>query len=372
MSIRAGVVGLRMGKNHALALARLADVELVALCDIDRATADALADEIGRTAGRRPDVYTDYDRMLDDAKPDLVTIATPNRFHAAMTIAAAHSGAKAICCEKPIAVDLTEAREMVAVCAERGVRLVVNHQRRLGRDFVWMRDAIASGAIGDVYLIRGTCAGDMLSDGTHLIDSALFVAGDVDWKWTFAAHHRDDYESAATAAAAAAGSDAKSGGGFDKLGGWRFGHPVEDGMFAVVELENGVRVELLTGDLRVPGRPYHDIEVIGTRGSIWRAGDKEEQNLFIRSADGSWKPPARGADADAEPTADKIAASYALLARLLAEDRPDSDHPLGTPFAMRGFELLIGVYESARIGEIVRRPVVQERYPLAVELGLDR
>ncbi len=365
MKVRAAVAGLRMGRNHVAALAKQANVDVVALCDLDPQLAGDQADEVVRIAGEgsvRPKAYTDYSEMLERERPDVVAIATPNRFHAAMTIEAAKGGAKAICCEKPIAVDLAEAREMVAACAQAGVRLIVNHQRRLGGDFEWIRDAVARGAIGDLYLIRATCAGDMLSDGTHLIDSSLFVAGDVDWKWAFASYHRADYETAA-----AAGSDAKSGGGFDKLGGWRFGHPVEDGMFAVIELTNGVRVEFLTGDLRLPGRPYHDVELIGTSGSLRRSGDKDNENLFQRSADGSWEP----VPVALEPSVDKIARSYEKLLKLLADDLPDSEHPLGTPHAMRGFELLMGVYESARTRRVVTRPVEQLRYPLAVELGLE-
>jgi hypothetical protein len=56
---------------------------------------------------------------------------------------------------------------------------------------------------------------------------------------------------------------------------------------------------------------------------------------------------------------------------LVRNGKSDTDHPMGAPYAMRGFELLMGAYESARIRNIVRRPVTQEKYPLAVELGLE-
>lgn len=356
-NLRAAVVGLRMGRNHAHALASIADVDLVAVCDIDAEAAETVADTAAEAAsGPRPKVFTDYKTMLTDSRPDIVGIATPNRFHYPMSIEAVEAGAKAIYCEKPIAVDLGEAREMVSECERHGAFLAVNHQRRLGPDFAWMRDQIKNGAIGDVYLVRGTCAGDMLSDGTHLIDSILAITGDTDWTWVFAGLHRDD-----------SGGDAESGGGFHVSGGWRFGHPVETGMFTVFELENGLRCELLTGDLRFPGRPYHDIEVIGTKGAFWRSGDKAEENLFQRGAGGAWEP-VTSVTRVASP--DKIVDGYQRLVRLLREDRPISEHPLGAPFAMRGFELLMGAYESARTGTVIKPPVQQERYPLAVSLGL--
>ena len=397
---KGGVVGLRMGLNHVLALAKHQDVELAAICDIDGNLANWMADQIagikdesaddsvgqskkdfaesGRPASPytgpvqpRPNVYTDYSAMIKTEGLDIVSIASPNRFHSAMTIEAAKAGVKAICCEKPIAVDLKEAREMASVCGETGTKLIVNHQRRLGSDFNWVREQIQSGALGDISLIRGACAGDMLSDGTHLIDSSLFISGDVDWSWVYASHNREDYEAAARKAAeseAGGGQTQTSGGGFDATGGWRFGHPVEDGMFTVLQLETGIRIELFTGNLRPMERPYHDIEVIGTKGSVWRSGDRGGENLFKRGNSGEWEAVT---DLDTKVSQDNIQASYNRLVELLKTNAPDTDHPLGTPYTMRGFELLMGIYESARVGEIIHPPVTQEGYPLAIQLGIE-
>ena len=124
---------------------------------------------------------------------------------------------------------------------------------------------------------------------------------------------------------------------------------------------------LLTGDLRVPGRPYHDIEVIGTKGSLWRAGDKDEANLFRRNNALEWEPVR---DFPRQPSANRIALSYDRFVKLLTAGGDDSEHPLGTPYTMRGFELLMAIYESARTRTVISPPVSQERYPLAVELGL--
>lgn len=358
--MKAAVVGLRMGAYHAKCLASLPDVHLVAVCDLDGALADKVSAQCGASAGagEPPVPYTDYAAMLREARADIVGIATPNRLHCEMTLAALEAGARAIYCEKPIAVDLGEARRMVDACRAAGVPLIFNHQRRTGPDFAWMREQIEAGTVGEVYLIRGTCAGDMLSDGTHLVDSVLYLTGDAEWDWVFAAHHRTP------GGDETGGTDRANGGGYDKVSGWRFGHPVEDGMMAVVEMESGLRVELLTGDLSQPGRPYHDIEVIGTEGSLWRSGDRGEHNLFRRTA-GGWE-----SVAGVPSRRDLVREAYARTVELVNEGKPDSEHPMGSPYAMRGFELLMGAYESARTRTIVRRPVAQENYPLAVELGL--
>ncbi|MBI5835325.1 MAG: Gfo/Idh/MocA family oxidoreductase [Armatimonadetes bacterium] len=349
--LRGAVVGLRMGRAHLRAMLGHPEVEVSAVCDLNPEARDKALEE-ARAAGAEPRGFDDWPAMLAEAQPELLAIATPNRLHAAMTCQAVAAGVRAICCEKPMALDLAEARAMVRACREAGVPLVINHQRRVGTDLVWLREQIAAGALGEVSLIRATCAGDMLSDGTHLIDSALFLAGDPEWEWVFAGWHRDQD-----------GGDEVVGGGFDKVGGWRFGHPVEDGLFAVCQLAGGPRVELLTGDLRVPGRPYHDLEIMGSRGSLWRAGDSLGTNLFCRGADGGWEPVPDRPGPDVRPA---IPESYRRLVELTLAGGDDREHPMGAANALRGFELLIGALESGRTGAVVRPPVSQECYPLAV------
>lgn len=368
--IRTAIVGLRMGAAHARAVASLDHAELAGVCDIAAETAEQVADECAQVASERgsvslPGVYTDYAAMLAELRPQLVGIATPNRLHCEMTIQAVEAGAKAIYCEKPIAVDLGEARRMVAACREAGVQLVINHQRRTGPDFAWIREQIDAGAIGEVYLVRGDCAGDMLSDGTHLVDSVLYLTGDRSWSWVFAAHYRE--ATGPPEIERTRGTDGATGGGYDKVDGWRFGHPIEDGMMTVAELENGIRLELLTGDLRMPDRPYHDIEIIGTEGSLLRRGDKPGENLLHRGSSGAWEAVTGLPEYDSRGL---IRRAYEGAVDLVRSGDPDSAHPMGAPYAMRGFELLMGAYESARTRSLVRPPVAQDRYPLAVELGL--
>lgn len=344
------VVGLHMGRAHLRAMVADPDIEVVAICDLDpQARAEALD---GLDA--QPTACADYAEMLATARPDIVAIATPNRIHAAMTIEAVAAGVRAVCCEKPMAMHLGDARRMAQACRDAGVPLIVNHQRRLGADLVWMRHQIIAGAVGEVRLIRGSCAGDMLSDGTHLIDSALFLAGDPEWSWVFAGWHRDEDD-----------GDAQRGGGYHAVGGWRFGHPIETGLVAVAQLAGGPRVELYCGDLRLMERPYHDLEVIGGDGALWRSGDELGRNLFRRGTNGQWEAVSPPAGTGAIP------ASYRRLAELLQSGGADTEHPLCADNALRGFELLTGALESGRTSTVVRPPVVQERYPLAVALGLD-
>src|SRR6185503_594964 len=148
-----------------------------------------------------------------------------------------------------MAVSLGDARAMVAACRARGCALVVNHQRRTQGPYLAMRRLMEVGAIGTVELIRASCPGDLLSDGTHAIDSIRHLAGDAPVRWVFGQDCRDRPDPAEP-----------GGAGYDVSGGWRYGHPIETGAFAVLGFASGLRAELFTGSLHLKGRQYQDFE----------------------------------------------------------------------------------------------------------------
>jgi UDP-N-acetyl-2-amino-2-deoxyglucuronate dehydrogenase len=331
-----------MGRGHARAIAASREVELLAVCDLDEALAQ-------RAAEARPGVrvYTDAGRMLAEVRPEIVAVVTPTDSHAALTVQAAEAGVRGICCEKPMATCMGDARAMVDACERHGAALIVNHQRRMLPALVRMRELIVEGAIGEVTLLRGTCAGDLLSDGTHLIDSLLHLAGDEDAAWVFGALYREPPK-----------AGEPRGMGYHASGGYRYGHPIETGALGTWEFQSRLRAEILTGELRLPGRRYQDYEVLGTKGRLWRPSDGEEPGLCIQTAGAEgWQPveiPGTGQN-------DVITRSYDLLARNLREG---GDHPLSADRALRGFEILMAIYESARLRARIDLPLEQERFPL--------
>src|SRR5438874_1424163 len=94
----AAVIGARMGGAHARAYAAHPEVELRAVCDLDRETAARLASETG--AGT---VTDDYRRLLDRADLQVISVATPDAWHEEQTVAALEAG-KDVLCEKPMAM----------------------------------------------------------------------------------------------------------------------------------------------------------------------------------------------------------------------------------------------------------------------------
>lgn len=168
-----------MPGSHAAAYAAHPRTELVGVCDLQQSLLDDFA---GRWSDVWPEMgyYTDFGRMLEETRPDLVSIATSDHAHAAICVQAAQSGARAIFCEKPIATSLADADAMIAACDEAGVLLSVDHTRRWDPAFLEARRIIQSGAIGplrslhvELYSRRAM----LFRNGTHMIDLLCFFAG---------------------------------------------------------------------------------------------------------------------------------------------------------------------------------------------------
>ena len=131
-----------MGGVHADIYAKLEDVQLTGVCDLRREQAEELAARTGATA------YSSFDRMLEEADFDAVSIALPTYLHKDYTVIAAKAK-KHIICEKPIALSAEDAKEMIDICEENGVRLFVGHVVRFFPDYVNMKDALVSGKLGN-------------------------------------------------------------------------------------------------------------------------------------------------------------------------------------------------------------------------------
>jgi 1,5-anhydro-D-fructose reductase (1,5-anhydro-D-mannitol-forming) len=92
-------------------------------------------------------VHDDLDALMHDPDVDAVYIALPNTLHYAAVLAAAH-GKKPVLCEKPFAMTVAQAREMVAACREAGVLLRIAHQIRLDAAIGRAREIVHSGRLG--------------------------------------------------------------------------------------------------------------------------------------------------------------------------------------------------------------------------------
>lgn len=142
-----------------------------------------------------PDVrVVSPDAACTDGAADLVVIATPNDIHAALAAVALEAG-KHVVVDKPMALDLPQARALAALAEARNRVLAVFQNRRWDSDFLSVRDAVESGAIGSVVAVEsridrwrpavrdrwregtGPGAGLLLDLGPHLVDQMLVLFG---------------------------------------------------------------------------------------------------------------------------------------------------------------------------------------------------
>ncbi len=129
-------------------------------------------------------VYTNYQEMLDTEQLDIVSVCTTARHRASIVMDCARAGVKAIWAEKPIALSLAEADDMIQICKEEGVVLAINCARRWHPLFFQARKLIEQGELGEILHVTGYGQCGLSHNGSHLIDTLRFLAGG-DVKWVF-------------------------------------------------------------------------------------------------------------------------------------------------------------------------------------------
>jgi predicted dehydrogenase len=100
-----------------------------------------------------PRVHDSYEALVADPEIDAVYIPLPNHLHREWTIAAARAG-KHVLCEKPLALTVADAEEMIEACRDAGVQLMEAFMYRFHPTWVGVRDLLASGRIGPVAAIQ--------------------------------------------------------------------------------------------------------------------------------------------------------------------------------------------------------------------------
>jgi myo-inositol 2-dehydrogenase/D-chiro-inositol 1-dehydrogenase len=184
--VRVGVLGVgRIGSMHARLLAHeVPGASLGMVFDAVPELSKVVADELDVPAA------STVDEMLASPALDAVAICTTTDTHVDLLVAAAGSG-KAIFCEKPISLDLPEVDRALAAIEAAGAPLQIGFNRRFDPAHASVREAVASGAIGQLHVVRITSrdpapppiayiekSGGIFLDMTiHDFDMARFVTG---------------------------------------------------------------------------------------------------------------------------------------------------------------------------------------------------
>lgn len=269
---RAGVIGAGAiaVHGHIPGYQSVPGVELIALCDINQERARSVAASKGIAH-----IYSDYREMLEKEDLDLLSVCSPNAYHAEMAIAGLESGAHVLC-EKPMALTYADARRMVAASKRAGRSLTVGFHNRYRPDMSAGHEVVQSGKLGQVYYAKASLlrrsgipgygswftnkdlagGGAMMDIGCHILDMALWWLG----------HPKPLTVSGATYA--------KFGPQAKGLGSWGADHypagarcDVDDLTTAFVRFEGGLTLTL-EASWAGHGTDGQRIQVFGTDGGV--------------------------------------------------------------------------------------------------------
>jgi predicted dehydrogenase len=340
------------------------NVQIVAVADADAA---------GRAAAQQrlkaKNAYAEYRQMLQKERPHIVSVAT--RFldeHHDMVLACADAGAS-IFLEKPMCRTLAEADEMVVACEKHHVKLAIAHQTRYSPRLQRVREAIASGLIGDVLEMR--CRGkedsraggqDLMVLGTHLMDLMRYLAGEARWclarvgvvgKERVAAMTKADIRQGDEGMGLVAGDHIVAQYGFDR------------GIVGHFASQRCVRAKA------EPDR--FGLTIAGTRGVIQLTTGSlppvyylNDPSWFPGRGKVAWQPISSAGLGKPETLKDSsLGQGNIWIVRDLMEAIEKDRQPRGSMYDGRAaLEMILAVYESQRLRSAVELPLKNRRQPL--------
>jgi UDP-N-acetyl-2-amino-2-deoxyglucuronate dehydrogenase len=337
---RIALVGCgRIAGTHFEALSKIPALRLTGVCDILPERAKAAGEQFGIP------YFTSYEKMLAEAPCDIVTICTPSGLHAQHGIIAAKAK-KHVVCEKPMAISLSAADELVQACDDAGVRLFVVKQNRLNPAIQLLKRAIDRGRFGRIYMAnttvrwarpqdyydqapwRGTWefdGGAFMNQASHYVDLIQWLVGPVESVMAKTATLARKIEAEDTGVALL---------------------KFRSGALGVMEVTMLTYPKNLEGSITILGE-HGTVKIGGTavnRVEHWQFADYDDDDKRIEQAATS-PPNVYGFGHEAY--------YRNVLAVLRGEARPDTDGRSGR----KSLEIILGVYESAKTGQEVPLPL---------------
>ncbi len=346
--IKAGIIGTGgISKFHMGGYKALSNfVDVVAVCDIDEEKVKNYA-----KAYNVPRYYTDYNEMMAKEQLDCVSVTTWNSAHKGATIAALKGGANVIC-EKPMAMNAAEAKEMLDTAKETGKLLQIGFVRRFEHGCATLKEYADCGAFGDIYyakvayLRKDGCPGGWFGDkefsgggplidlGVHVIDFARYIAGCPKPVSAYGVKYNN------------LGPKRAQGGAESWSVDQNGGHPfnVEDFTTAMIKFDNGFTLSLETSFNLNIKQDKNSIEIFGTKAGASLAPGFE----FYTQQDGRYvnlKPPFPGDDF-AQMFRDEIKGFVEACVGLAPCKAPAEDGYIL-------MKIIDAIYKSAEIGDSV-------------------
>jgi len=177
-TVNVAVIGIRSrGKSHYRALAKIPNVRISAICDIDQNLLPAAVAEIEKLTGSKPATETEYQKILNNKDIDAVSIATPNHWHALQAIWACQAG-KDVYIEKPVSHTVEEGRKIVEAARKYNRVVQTGTQSRSHTAIMEAMDFMNKDGLGKIYMAKGLCLKPRGSIG-HVNNSE--IPKGVDW-----------------------------------------------------------------------------------------------------------------------------------------------------------------------------------------------
>lgn len=329
----------RISRNHLAAIAAVDGLELTAVCD----SVPARAKEAGEEAGIPS--FDSYETMLRDAKCDAVTIATPSGLHPKHGVLAARAG-KHVITEKPMAISLEGADELVRACDDAGVHLFVVKQNRLNPPVQLLKRAIDKNRFGRIFLANATIrwarpqeyydqapwrgtwefdGGAFMNQASHYVDLIQWLVGPVE---------------SVTAMTATLARKIET----------------EDTGIAALKFRNGALGTIEVTMLTYPRNMEGSVTILGEKGTVKIGGTAVNQIEHWSFAE--YDDDDKLVDAVNTNPPNVYGFGHEVYYRnvldvLRGDAQPDTDGRAGR----KSLELILGIYESARTGRAVSLPL---------------
>jgi UDP-N-acetyl-2-amino-2-deoxyglucuronate dehydrogenase len=283
--------------------------------------------------------------MLAETKADLVTIATPSGLHPAQGVAAARAGLHVVT-EKPMAISLTGADELVKACDQAGVHLFVVKQNRLNPPVQLLKRAVDRGRFGRIYMAsctvhwarpqeyydqapwRGTWefdGGAFMNQASHYVDLIQWLMGPVESVMAKTATLARKIET-------------------------------EDSGVAILKFRSGALGMIQVTMLAYPRNLEGSLTLLGEKGSAKIGGTAVNKIEHWQFADYDDDDKLVGLAETNPPTVYGLGHEgyyRNVLSVLRGEAKPDTDGRAGR----KSLELILGIYESAKTGREVPLPL---------------
>lgn len=193
-NIRFAVVGYgHIGKRHAAMIQQHGECELVAVCDVNTAVKDEL--QTGVLYFETIEAF-----LQSGINADVITIATPNGLHARQALQAINAGHHVVV-EKPMGLHKKECEEVIHTALTKARHLFCVMQNRYSPPSEWLKQIVADGILGDVYMVQVNCywnrderyykqgswhgtkvldGGTLFTQFSHFVDLLYWVFGDIE------------------------------------------------------------------------------------------------------------------------------------------------------------------------------------------------